>query len=454
MNNYLKTCSEYKRTIGLTILLIASILPSFLGLGADDKTDTKGLIAFVSFNWTTKKGDICLIDEEGHNMRQLTKNQGDNKAPVWSPDGKQIAFLSSRKGTYYPYVMNADGSSQQCLSPIEAIDRLNWSPSGTQIAFVGLGKSADKDKNWDWEIYVIDIDGSNLKRLTYNDVDDRAPAWSPDGKQIAFVSYIKQPSQIEIKRTPNISLQLVSAQIQTLGIWDCTLCLINPDGTNLVNLVNFRREKQNKNDIIDVCYGTDYPLEIPHWWTPDSKKIVLEFLRDCFCADCSAICSAIGIANLENKEIKPLTSRKICEGPPDLSPDGKQVLCSTTTEKGIPDKCLIDVNNQNIKYLDILLGRPSDALDMHHSKSRLEGHAFGCFDSWSLDSKKIVFESLIYTKVTSKNQCGCSGEFSSILYAIDIEKQPSLTDRCANLKKLTSRDLNIAHVMPAWSPVK
>ena len=78
MNNYLKA--------SLVVLVLAFSLPCFLGLVAEDKPAVKG-IAFVSYDRNTKAGDICLINENGANMRRLTTDiTADDTLPVWSPD--------------------------------------------------------------------------------------------------------------------------------------------------------------------------------------------------------------------------------------------------------------------------------------------------------------------------------------------------------------------------------
>ena len=102
----------------------------------------------------------------------------------------QIAFASSRDGNSEIYVMNADGSGQTRLTNDSRDDQYPaWSPDGRQIAFM----SDQGYYQWgyyysNWEIYVMNADGSGQTNLTNNGADDWVPAWSPDGQQIAFHS--------------------------------------------------------------------------------------------------------------------------------------------------------------------------------------------------------------------------------------------------------------------------
>ena len=84
-----------------------------------------------------------------------------------------IVFQSDRDGNNEIYVMNADGENQRRLTNNRVSDEQpTWSPSGQEIAFV-----SKRDGNR--EIYVMDADGHNPRRLTVNEKSDASPAWSP-----------------------------------------------------------------------------------------------------------------------------------------------------------------------------------------------------------------------------------------------------------------------------------
>jgi TolB protein len=103
---------------------------------------------------------------------ELTKNEGENFLPSWSPDGSRICFESTRDGNTELYVANKDGSNLHRLTNNPAIDEApTWSPAGNQIAFVS-------DRTGTPQIYIVGADGLGLQRLTSESYADK-PTWSP-----------------------------------------------------------------------------------------------------------------------------------------------------------------------------------------------------------------------------------------------------------------------------------
>ena len=151
----------------------------------------EGLIVFYSER--DGNAEIYVMNPDGSSQRRLTENDSDEFTPAWSPNGTQIAFQSDRDDPNpvrcFPdciwkiYLMNADGSDTRRLVDTGLDDYFpDWSPDGKQIVFFAA--------NWptiQQDIYVVNADGSDLRRLTDTPrVVDENPQWSPDGSKIVF----------------------------------------------------------------------------------------------------------------------------------------------------------------------------------------------------------------------------------------------------------------------------
>ena len=127
-------------------------------------------IAFAGHKWLyggAKPGALCfaahsdiyVMNADGSRTSKLTHNALQNAEPAWSPDGRKIAFRSTRNGNRDIYVMNADGSGKRNLTRNAAWDRhQSWSPDGRKIAFV-------RNRDGRLEAHVMNADGSGQRSL-------------------------------------------------------------------------------------------------------------------------------------------------------------------------------------------------------------------------------------------------------------------------------------------------
>jgi len=127
--------------------------------------------------------EIHVMDYDGADIKQITRNKSLNVSPAWSPDGKRLAFVSYRQGNPRLYIYNGDDGSLHDASPSgsELCIAPDWSPDGKRIAF--SSSSAGES-----EIYVLDVATGRSRQITFSRGADTAPVWSPSGREIAFTS--------------------------------------------------------------------------------------------------------------------------------------------------------------------------------------------------------------------------------------------------------------------------
>lgn len=131
--------------------------------------------------------EIYSMHADGGDPLRLTRNTANDFAPLWSPDGKRILFLSERSravngsGTYEIFVMNADGSGVTRLTTNNELETSpSWSPDGTRIAFLG------SPLGWSW-IFTMAPDGSNRVRVPTQTVGGiHSYSWAPDSKNVVY----------------------------------------------------------------------------------------------------------------------------------------------------------------------------------------------------------------------------------------------------------------------------
>jgi TolB protein len=235
--------------------------------------DGKGRIAFDS-NRFRRSGerlntsDLFLMNHDGSEQTHLIRGG----SPSWSPDAKRIAFHASASfhasGSGTLPIKTDPGAAtfdsdifiakvkdllkgkinpKNITNSPDIDDDPDWSPDGKKIAFTRHPKEGPHDNSITAEIYALNVKKGKLERLTFNEEEERAPAWSPDGRRIAYIC----------RRGP-----LNPQGLRTFEI--CVMDLKNRDQSG------FPVATQLTNNL--VFDGA------PHW-SPDGKKIVFSRMQ-------------------------------------------------------------------------------------------------------------------------------------------------------------------------------
>jgi len=246
------------------------------GADAPAITDTRADLASLTGRIVFERGvdvyldpqhEIYAINANGSSLTRLTSNLTYDASPIWSPDGKHIAYAEDVNGRLDVFVMNADGSSQASLLNGSLIDASipSWTPDGRKLLFVAGG-----DGNND--IYSVNADGSGTVKLTHDLHDVGFPRMSPNGKQIVF----------------------------TLGPGgDARIAVINADGSG-------------QRQLSDITVGYGSPA-----WSPDGKRIAFDTGRDGN--------DEIYVINADGSGLTRLTNSPGSDLGPAWSPDGQHI---------------------------------------------------------------------------------------------------------------------------------
>jgi len=168
---------------------------------------------------------LATLALDSSRPKKITIGRGtDNTSPSYSPDGTQIAFISGRSGSPQVYIMDADGSNVQLLTPYKAGVRSyraspDWSPDGRAVAY--------EQQNGNFQIWMVDVRDRVPKQLT-NEGENEDPSWAPDGRHIVFTSTRSGDKQLWILDTESgRARQLTHARGARLAAWSPILA--NPE---------------------------------------------------------------------------------------------------------------------------------------------------------------------------------------------------------------------------------
>ncbi len=300
------------------------------------------------------KSQIVILTPSEEKIETPIKNSIRDEEPEWSPDGKQILFDSKLKGNRDLYVMDANGLNIKRLTNSSAKeDHGSWSPDGSKIVY-----QYESKENTD--VYIMNADGTNQQRLTTHSTRDGWPDWSPNGQKIVFSS--ERDGHREIY-------------------------MMNSDGTNQRRLTN-------------NTYESTDPV-----FSPNGKWIA-------FNSEIEGN-SAIYIMKVNGSKIRKITNgNKHYNERPSWSSDGKRILFT----RG---------NARTMKYALLSISRKGKDLQFISPKNQSISRG-----NWSPDGKRIVAQKIISKKKTPKKEAFTAfkpEQFDNYVGSFVVKGKPNLT---------------------------
>lgn len=280
-------------------------------------TVTNGRLAFSG------GGQIHVVSPDGSGLQQLTHLGGHDALDVhWSPDGSKLAFRVWTNGNYQLYVMNADGTGPTNITGSMGISELAWSPDGAMLAFTSFRKGNDFD------VFVVNADGTGLRSVVESALGEHRPQWSPDSTRIAFERW---PLRDSDPGTPDIYIvDLAGGEavpLVTSPGWD-TGATWSPEGTRLAYTSAQDGDEEIYVVNADASGGrklTDLPNAASSRpaWSPDGTR--LSFIAH------DEEEWDVWVVNADGSGLLKLTPSDRDEGPAVWAPDGS-MLAFTASE--------------------------------------------------------------------------------------------------------------------------
>lgn len=138
-------------------------------------------LTYAKSNAATGNFQIIIANRNGSNAGNISRVFGWD--PTWSPDGKKMLFASDSRGLVQLYTVNLDGKNQTAITNLPAIrGRSDWSADGNYIVTYS-------GPAWNRELFIMNSEGTNSHQLTPDGGNSQGPSFSPDGKWVAFTAY-------------------------------------------------------------------------------------------------------------------------------------------------------------------------------------------------------------------------------------------------------------------------
>ncbi|HEX9415433.1 MAG TPA: hypothetical protein VF895_01860 [Gaiellaceae bacterium] len=263
-----------------------------------------------------------------------------------SPSTGSLAFVVNRAGFNEIWTMRATGANRRRLTEraprgtdASGNSQPAWSPSGKEIAYVGSGTSTVEDEHA-LEIYVMGSDGRNKRRLTFNDVPDWAPSWSPDGNEIVFSRAFRwgrgpHPAvAVYAMRANGTEQWKLARESPNRGAIFLTNPAWSPDGKTIAYQRSVLTEQGGESAIyvMDPDGGNRRRIAgdaADPSWSPDGSRIAFVTERDrngrCLFHDCAGYAPEIYVMRADGSHARRVTRSPQTDVNPTWSSDGLRI---------------------------------------------------------------------------------------------------------------------------------
>ncbi len=307
----------------------------------------------------TKLESKNVADMQTFSIAQLymTRQIGDS---TWSPDGKQVAFISNISGRSNLWLVPATGgwptqltiSDQRQASPV-------WAPDGTWIAYI-----SDHDGDEQWDIFLVSPKTGDVVNLTMSpDSAEVEPAWSPDGRQIAYATKPKTGSSYEIELMDVATRHLRHLTRSTPKELSNEGPIFSHDGKFIVYTQSHASGKDANVFVVDLASGQSTnltPHEGQHNYSaadisPDGQTLLLT-------SDAHNGYDNVGLLNIATKKIDWLTDDKWELEAGTFAPDGKSLTWTA------------NIDGRSILYSYDIVRHKAEALRLQPGVNSLAGN--------------------------------------------------------------------------------
>ena len=267
-------------------------------------------------------------------MQAVLNDLPDAPNPDLSALSDEIVFQSNRDGDFEIYIMNIDGSNQRQLTDNDVDDKYpRVSPDGRYITY-GSAQAGNSD------IYIMNRDGSNQQQLTIHAEDDWLPSFSPDSQQIIFSSERSGSADLYIVNIDGTELQRIAETSAREGRSDWSVndkLVFNASIELDWEIYTSDLDNSNRQKLTDSNVDEWSPQ-----WSPDGTQILFHSERE------SSTNSGIYLMNADGSDVRLLYNEPLEEWGASWSADGSQILFTVEQPDDTADIYIMDINKPEI----------------------------------------------------------------------------------------------------------